>query len=191
KKENRIALFRIGVAGFGTMQVMMVAVGMYTGATDFWLDFLRWLSMLVATPVVFFSAWPFFQAAWRSIRMRHLVMDVPVALAIGLAYVASVWATVTSTGEVYFESVSMFTLFLLVGRYVELRARHRNRLAFGNLAQLMPLTACCLREQDGCELEQPTPLKALLPGDRVRVKPGETFPCDGRVVTGESTVVEA
>lgn len=191
KKENRIALFRIGVAGFGTMQVMMVAVGMYTGATDFWLDFLRWLSMLVATPVVFFSAWPFFQAAWRSIRMRHLVMDVPVALAIGLAYVASVWATVTSTGEVYFESVSMFTLFLLVGRYVELRARHRNRLAFGNLAQLMPLTACCLREQDGCELEQPTPLKALLPGDRVRVKPGETFPCDGRVVIGESTVVEA
>lgn len=191
KKENRIALFRIGVAGFGTMQVMMVAVGMYTGATDFWLDFLRWLSMLVATPVVFFSAWPFFQAAWRSIRMRHLVMDVPVALAIGLAYVASVWATVTSTGEVYFESVSMFTLFLLVGRYVELRVRHRNRLAFGNLAQLMPLTACCLREQDGCELEQPTPLKALLPGDRVRVKPGETFPCDGRVVIGESTVVEA
>ncbi|HEX7762129.1 MAG TPA: heavy metal translocating P-type ATPase metal-binding domain-containing protein, partial [Cellvibrio sp.] len=127
KKENRIALFRIGVAGFGTMQAMMVAVGMYTGATDFWLDFLRWLSMLVATPVVFFSAWPFFQAAWRSIQMRHLVMDVPVALAIGLAYLASVWATITSTGEVYFESVSMFTLFLLVGRYVELRARHRNR----------------------------------------------------------------
>ena len=164
---------------------------MYTGATDFWLDFLRWLSMLVATPVVFFSAWPFFRAAWRSMRMRHLVMDVPVALAIGLAYVASVWATITSTGEVYFESVSMFTLFLLVGRYVELRARHRNRLAFGNLAQLMPLTACCLREQDGGEVERAMPLKALAPGDRVRVKPGETFPCDGRVVSGESTTIEA
>ncbi len=191
KRENRIALFRIGVAGFGTMQAMMVAVGMYTGATDFWLDFLRWLSMLVATPVVFFSAWPFFQAAWRSIRMRHLVMDVPVALAIGLAYLASVWATLTSSGEVYFESVSMFTLFLLVGRYVELRARHRNRLAFGNLAQLMPLTACCLREENGCETEQTTPLKALALGDKVRVKPGETFPCDGRVLAGESTVVEA
>ena len=191
KKENRIALFRIGVAGFGTMQAMMVAVGMYTGATDFWLDFLRWLSMLVATPVVFFSAWPFFQAAWRSIRMRHLVMDVPVALAIGLAYLASVWATLTSSGEVYFESVSMFTLFLLVGRYVELRARHRNRLAFGNLAQLMPLTACCLREENGCETEQTMPLRALALGDKVRVKPGETFPCDGRVLAGESTVVEA
>ena len=191
KKENRIALFRIGVAGFGTMQAMMVAVGMYTGATDFWLDFLRWLSMLVATPVVFFSAWPFFQAAWRSIQMRHLVMDVPVALAIGLAYLASVWATVSGTGEVYFESVSMFTLFLLMGRYVELRARHRNRLAFGNLAQLMPLTACCLREENGCEVERSMPIKTLQLGDLILVKAGETFPCDGRVVAGESEVVEA
>ncbi len=191
KKENRIALFRIGVAGFGTMQAMMVAVGMYTGATDFWLDFLRWLSMLVATPVVFFSAWPFFQAAWRSIQMRHLVMDVPVALAIGLAYSASVWATVSGTGEVYFESVSMFTLFLLIGRYVELRARHRNRLAFGNLAQLMPLTACCLREENGCEVEQSMPIKTLKLGDFILVKAGETFPCDGRVLAGESAVVEA
>lgn len=191
KKENRIALFRIGVAGFGTMQAMMVAVGMYTGATDFWLDFLRWLSMLVATPVVFFSAWPFFQAAWRSIQMRHLVMDVPVALAIGLAYCASVWATVSGAGDVYFESVSMFTLFLLVGRYVELRARHRNRLAFGNLAQLMPLTACCLREENGCEIEQPMPIKTLQLGDVILVKAGETFPCDGRVLAGESAVVEA
>ncbi|MFC3116472.1 heavy metal translocating P-type ATPase [Cellvibrio fontiphilus] len=191
KRENRIALFRIGVAGFGTMQAMMVAVGMYTGATDFWLDFLRWLSMLVATPVVFFSAWPFFKAAWRSIQMRHLVMDVPVALAIGLAYLASVWATLTSTGEVYFESVSMFTLFLLVGRYVELRARHRNRLAFGNLAQLMPLTACCLRTENGCEVEASMPIKTLKLGDLILVKAGETFPCDGRVVAGESAVVEA
>lgn len=191
KKENRIALFRIGVAGFGTMQAMMVAVGMYTGATDFWLDFLRWLSMLVATPVVFFSAWPFFQAAWRSIQMRHLVMDVPVALAIGLAYSASVWATISGTGEVYFESVSMFTLFLLVGRYVELRARHRNRLAFGNLAQLMPLTACCLREENGCEVERSMPIKTLHLGDLILVKAGETFPCDGRVLAGESAVVEA
>lgn len=191
KKENRVALFRIGVAGFGTMQAMMVAVGMYTGATDFWLDFLRWLSMLVATPVVFFSAWPFFQAAWRSIQMRHLVMDVPVALAIGLAYSASVWATISGTGEVYFESVSMFTLFLLVGRYVELRARHRNRLAFGNLAQLMPLTACCLRVENGCEVEQSMPIKTLKLGDLILVKAGETFPCDGLVLAGESAVVEA
>lgn len=195
KKENRLALFRLGVAGFGMMQAMMVAVGIYFGATGAWLDFLRWLSMLCATPVVFFSASPFFKAAWRSIKSKQLIMDVPVALAIGLAYAASAWATVTSSGEVYFESVSMFAFFLLLGRYIEQRARHRNRSAFGNLAQLMPLTACCISQTDsGATHEEKTeniPLKLLSVNDLVLVKAGETFPCDGVITSGESEVVEA
>ena len=191
KKENRIALFRLGVAGFAMMQTMMVAVGMYTGATDAWLEFLRWQSLLVATPVVFFSCWPFFKSAWRSIQSRHLVMDVPVALAIGLAYGASAWATIFSVGEVYFESISMFAFFLLLGRYVEMRARHRNRQAFGNLAQLMPLTACCLTRAGEQQNEQQVPLNLLQAGDRVLVRAGETFPCDGRVEEGKSSAVEA
>lgn len=191
RTENRRALFRIGVAGFAMMQTMMVAVGMYTGASDAWLEFLRWQSLLVATPVVFFSCWPFFKAAWRSIQTRHLVMDVPVALAIGLAYLASAWATVFSVGEVYFESISMFAFFLLLGRYIEMRARHRNRTAYGNLAQMMPLTACCLAERDGAHEERQVPLNILRVGDRVLVKAGETFPCDGVVETGESSAVEA
>lgn len=193
KKENRIALFRLGVAGFGMMQAMMVAVGIYFGATDTWLDFLRWLSMLCATPVVFFSAAPFFKAAWRSIKSKQLIMDVPVALAIGLAYLASAWATVTSSGEVYFESVSMFAFFLLLGRHIEQRARHRNRSAFGNLAQLMPLTACCISStENNCEEKtENVPLKLLSVNDLVLVKAGETFPCDGVIETGESEVIEA
>ncbi len=191
KKENRLALFRLGVAGFGMMQATMVAVGMYTGASDAWLNFLRWQSLLAATPVVFFSCWPFFKAAWRALQVRRLVMDVPVALAIGLAYLASAWATVFETGEVYFESVSMFAFFLLLGRYVEMRARHRNRQAFGNLAQLMPLSACCLCEEGGQTREERLPLKLLKPGDRVLVRAGETFPADGAVESGESSAVEA
>jgi len=191
KKENRIALFRLGVAGFGMMQSMMVAVGIYTGATDSWLDILRWLSMLAATPVVFFSSIPFFKAAWKSIQSRQLTMDVPVALAIGLAYLASAWATITGGGEVYFESVSMFAFFLLLGRHIEQRARHRNRLAFGNLAQLMPLTACCVTQQDEQECLQNIPLRTLALNDVVLVRDGDTFPCDGVVISGESEVVEA
>lgn len=191
KKENRVALFRLGVAGFGMMQSMMVAVGIYTGATDSWLEILRWLSMLAATPVVFFSSAPFFKAAWRSIQCRQLIMDVPVALAIGLAYLASVWATFTGGGEVYFESVSMFAFFLLLGRHIEQRARHRNRLAFGNLAQLMPLTACCVTEDNSREVLCNIPLKMLSLNDKVLVRAGDAFPCDGEVISGESEVVEA
>jgi P-type Cu2+ transporter len=191
KKENRTALIRLGVAGFGMMQAMMVAVGIYTGATEMWLDVLRWLSMLAATPVVFFSSAPFFKAAWHSIRSRQLIMDLPVALAIGLAYAASVWATMMGAGEVYFESVSMFAFFLLLGRHIEQRARHRNRLAFGNLAQLMPLTACCVTQQNGGETLNNISLRELAVNDLVLVKAGDTFPCDGLVVEGESDVVEA
>ena len=187
QRDNRLALMRLGVAGFGMMQAGMVSVGLYTGAADEWQLFLRWLSFLLTTPVVLFSARPFFQTAWRSLRAGQLVMDVPVALAIGLAYTASAWATITDGGEVYFDSVAMFTFFLLVGRYLEMRSRHRNRLAYGNLAQLLPLSAHRL-EPEG---ERSVPVTSLRLGDRVRVRSGETFPCDGRVVSGQSEVVEA
>ncbi len=188
QKESRTALMRLGVAGFGMMQAGMVAVGIYTGATEEWLNFLRWLSFLIATPVVLFSGRPFFQAAWRSLKSGQLIMDVPVSLAIVLGYGASAWATVMGGGEVYFESIAMFIFLLLLGRYFEMRARHRNRLAYGNLAQLMPVTARRLSETGADQL---VPLKSLRPGDRVLVKSGDTFPCDGEVEKGESAAVEA
>jgi Cu2+-exporting ATPase len=191
KKENRTALLRLGVAGFGMMQVGMVAVGIYTGATDEWLELLRWLSMMMAAPVVLYSSWPFYHAAWRSLKSRNLIMDVPVSLAIILAYAASCWATLFGVGEVYFEAVTTFAFFLLAGRYFEMRTRHRNRLAFGNLAQLMPLTACRLALDGSGETEEQVALKTLKSGDRLLVKSGETFPADARVESGESAAVEA
>lgn len=194
KRESRQALMRLGVAGFGMMQVGMVAIALYAGAlqgiSSNWEHYLRWVSWLIATPVVFYSARPFFQAAWRSIKTRHLSMDVPVSIAIGGAYLASCWATMRGGGEVYFDSVSMFTFFLLLGRYLEMRARHHNSLQAGNMAQLMPLTATRL-VTGGVEEQETVPLKALQSGDQVLVKAGETLPCDGRVLAGQSAVVEA
>lgn len=208
KQENRRALMRLGVAGIGMMQVGMVAIALYAGAlqgiSSNWEQYLRWVSWVIATPVVFYSARPFFRAAWRSLRsyplsLRHLSMDVPVSIAIGGAYLASCWATVYGGGEVYFDSVSMFTFFLLLGRYLEMRARYHNSLAAGNMAQLMPLTARRLQniqqQVDGQEaigeVEVSVPLKSLQSGDRVLVKSGETLPCDGVVLSGQSEVVEA
>ncbi|MDQ2078458.1 heavy metal translocating P-type ATPase [Marinimicrobium sp. ABcell2] len=187
RHENRLALMRLGVAGFGMMQVGMLAVYIYTGATGEWLHFFRWISLLLVTPVVLFSSWPFFRGAWIGLRRNNLTMDVPIALGIGLAYIASAWATVSGGGEVYFEAISTFAFFLLAGRYVEMRARHKNRQGFGNLAQLMPLTARRLDETE----ETLVPVKSLRPGERVLVRAGETFPCDGRVQTGHSAAMEA
>lgn len=196
KKENRQALMRLGVAGIGMMQIGMVAIALYAGAaqgiSEGMQSLLRYLSLVIATPVVFYSARPFFQAARRSLaraHLKHLNMDVPVSFAIIAAYLASVYSTLTNTGEVYFDSVSMFTFFLLLGRYLEMRVRHANSLAMGNLSQLLPFTANRLGEPE----LQPVavPLRSLVIGDRVLVRAGEVFPCDGCVLQGSSSVEEA
>jgi len=186
-RDNRLALTRLGVAGFGMMQAGMVAIGLYMGANDEWQSLLRVVSMVLSTPVVFFSAWPFFRASWHSLKAGQLIMDVPVALAVGLGYSASGWATFSGTGEVYFESISMFVFFLLVGRYLEMRARYRHRIGGANVAQLLPSVA--KRWQQG-EWHQ-VAVKLLRPGDRVQVAAGDTFPADGEVIAGASGVNEA
>ncbi len=194
QRESRQALMRLGVAGIGMMQVGMVAIALYAGAlqgiSENWQMFLRWISLLIATPVVFYSAQPFFQGAYRVLKSAHLSMDVPVATAIGLAYGASCWATLRGSGEVYFDSVSMFTFFLLLGRYLEMHARHANGLESASLARLLPLTVCKV-ERGRVEHSEHIPLKALQPGHWIRVNAGETIPCDGRVQEGHGGVVEA
>jgi len=202
EKDNRQALMRLAIAGFGMMQVVMVAVALYTGADDSWQSFLRWLSWLITTPVVFYSAAPFFANAKRALLSRSLTMDVPVALAISGAYGASTWATVFGGGEVYFDSVTMFTFFLLCGRYLEMRARHRNGIESGRMAQLLPVTAekRGAKKSSSAQGERPdtavgyewesVPVKALQCADVIRIAAGSAVPSDGVVLSGCSGVVE-
>ncbi len=184
-------LMRLGVAGLGMMQVGMFAIALHAGALQgmdaFWQNFFRFVSLLIATPVVLYSAQPFFKNAWRSIVQRHLVMDVPVALAIGLAYVASFVATFTQTGDVYFESISMFTFFLLLGRYLEMRVRHSSAYSIESLSQLLPVSVERLVD-DSAEL---VPMQSVERGDSLVVSAGSVIPVDGVVVTGASTVDES
>ncbi|MBU2886895.1 cadmium-translocating P-type ATPase [Gilvimarinus agarilyticus] len=187
QRENRLALMRLGVAGFGMMQAGMVAVGLYTGAADQWQIVLRWLSLLLSTPVVLFSAQPFFRAAWRSLRAGQLVMDVPVSLAIILGFGASLWATVTKQGDVYFESIAMFVFLLLVGRYLEMRSRARSRIGRSNVAQLIPAVAT--RWQEGAWVQ--VAVRQISCGDRVRIDAGQNICADGVVLSGSTSVNEA
>ncbi len=191
KKESRSAIIRLCVAGIGTMQSMMLAVplyfGMINGLSPEFIQLFRWFSLLVATPVVLYSARPFFGNAIRDLCSRHLTMDVPVAVAIGLAYLASTWVTFTGGDEVYFESVCMFTFFLSLGRFIETRARYRAGLTGKALGSYQPRVATRLT---GGEAEL-VAAHQLRPGDRIRVKPGETLAVDGVVVAGRSTLNEA
>lgn len=181
-------LYRLGIAGLATMQVMMLAVALYLevfGDLDAeFKNYFRWVSLIFATPVMLYSALPFYMNAWRSIRSRTLGMDVPVSIAMIFAYVASLIATVTEKGEVFFESISMFAFFLLVGRFLEMRARRKAAAASGNLLKLIPAMATKL---DGKQI----PVKSLRIGDQVKVLPGEHIPADGLVLSGRIHVDES
>ena len=189
--ERRAALKRLAVAGFGMMQVMTYAESLYAGAWNGIApdleQLLRFVSLLVATPVALYAAQPFFVTAWRSLRARTPGMDVPVALSIGGAYLWSVVATLRGRGEVYFDSVVMFTFFLLLGRYIEMSLRHRSGLQHDALARLLPDSALRV---SGATADRVT-LDELRVGDCVRVPPGERVPADGEILSGETEVDES
>lgn len=188
KSERKAMLKRIGVAAIGAMQVMMFATALYVGDASFieaeQRSFLRWVSLLISIPVMLYSAQPFFHGAYRDLKNRTLGMDVPVALALSLAWSASIFATVAGVGEVYFDSVSMFTLFLLTGRYLELTARHKV-LDTPVESRPMPMTMSRV-EADGT-IEQ-VPVSSLKPGDQVQLTAGQQAPVDLILLSGSGAV---
>jgi Cu2+-exporting ATPase len=190
-KEEKKTIRRLIIAGIGMMQAMMFAITLYAGAfedmEEQYVMLFRWLSLIVATPVIIYSAQPFFKAAFRDLRTRHLSMDVPVSLAIGVAFAASAWATITNSGEVYFDSVSMFTFFLLFGRYLEMRARHRIGRSGNALNTLIPTSTTRLIDNE----EEVILTRELSEGDILLVKPGHTVPADGEIIEGRSSLNES
>ena len=190
--EQHAALKRLLVAGMCAMQVMTYAFVIYIGVVDF-VDFstrnlFRWLGLLTTAPVVFYSATPFFAGAVHELRERRLGINLPVALAVALVFLASTYNTLRGSGEIYFDSVSMFVFLLLGGRYLELRSRHRSG-ALGDAAiDATPLLAQ-RRRADG--VLETVPAMALLPGDRVHVAEGLTIPADGVLDSAAVQVDEA
>ncbi|MGN5163387.1 heavy metal translocating P-type ATPase [Aeromonas dhakensis] len=190
-KEVRSYMFRLALAGLGSMQVMMCAVALYMdlfiSVEEEFMVYFKWISLLLSTPIMIYSAQPFYVGAWRSLRQGHLSMDVSVSLALIGAFVASMWATVFNTGEVYYDSITMFVFFLLLGRFLELRARRKASESSSNLARLVPIMATRL-DEDG---EHEVAAKTLQVGDRVRVLAGATLPADGIILLGQASLNES
>ncbi|MFT3665519.1 heavy metal translocating P-type ATPase [Piscinibacter sp.] len=194
--EQRKALWRLFVAGFCMMQVMMYATPAYVSEpgdiTPDMLRLLQWASWLLSLPVLLFSAGPFFRGAWNSLRQRRLGMDVPVSLGIAVTFIASSGATFDPGGvfghEVYFDSLTMFVFFLLGGRWLELRARHKVALSLEAGTARLPDSVERLRADGAGEA---VAIARLAAGDRVRVPAGAAFPADGVLLDGRSLVDEA
>ena len=195
-RATRQALWRLFVAGFCMMQVMMYAWPAYVTAPgeippDI-TQLLRWASWVISLPVVFFASGPFFAGAWRDLKHGRVGMDTPVSIGILITFLASSAATFDPTGpwgaEVWFDSLTMFVFFLLGGRYLEHLARDRTAGALDSLMNRLP-EVCERQKRDGGY--ESVSLRRLKVGDTVRVQAGQAFPADGDLLDGGASVDEA
>ncbi|MHB1231119.1 MAG: heavy metal translocating P-type ATPase [Burkholderiales bacterium] len=191
EQQRKKDLRRLAIAGIAAAQVMMLAVALYAGG---WygmeagtVQLLRWFSFALTLPVLVYAARPFYIAAWSALKTRRPNMDVPVVIALLAAFAGSVANTVWGQGHVYYDAINMFVLFLLGTRLLEQGARERSMEAAENLLKLAPAMATKVTGHG----QQLVPVLELVPGDRLLVKPGETFPADGVVEAGISGVDEA
>lgn len=199
--ERRSMLIRLGVAGIGMMQVMMYALATYLAGGEMepiYESLMRWSSLALTTPVVFYSAWVFHRNAWYALKNRSLVMDVPVSIAILAAWLLSFYNTLVHGEHVYYDTATMFTFFLLTGRYIELLSRHHFQQSQDMLDHILPSHVRRVRaspESADSNLDatgdEQVRLKDIRVGDILRVQAGDTIPADGIVTAGYSGVSEA
>jgi Cu2+-exporting ATPase len=182
----------LAVAGFASMNIMLLAVSVWSGnVTDITpeiRDFFHWLAALIALPAVAYAGQPFFQSAMTGLRNRRTNMDVPIVIGILLALGMSVVETVNSAEHTYFDSVVMLLFFLLCGRYLDQSMRRKTRAVAGNLASFRAEVAHRIENSGEIIL---VPTAALKSGDRVLVRPGERVAADGVVVSGSSEIDES
>ena len=192
EKERKSHLKRLGIAAAFGMQIMILAVAMYTG--EWWgidpgfLQMFRWTSLALCIPLLLFSSSLFFNNAWRDLKNKQVGMDVPVALGMAIAFSASVYHTIINQGAVYYDSVSMFTFFLLIARYFEMTARKRSAEHTESLLNLTPAVATKIDKANNHTI---IPVAELRVGDNILVKPGENIAADGIVERGTSGVNES
>ena len=197
--KNMARRFWIGVVLLVPLLVLSMGV-MFFAPHAIAPRLMPWLQFLLATPIVLWGGWPFFERAWMSLRTRHLNMFTLIGMGTGVAYLYSLFATLfpsalpaqfrghSGAAEVYYEAAAAIVVLVLLGQVLELRARSRTGAAIRALLDLSPKMARRI-EADGSEKD--VALDSVQPGDRLRVRPGEKVPVDGAVLEGTSSIDES
>lgn len=201
-RERRVLMWRLSVAAFCMMQVMMITWPQYVAGqdeipADLW-NLMNWACWVLSLPVMLFSCGPFLQGAWRAARRGRISMDTPVSLGILGTFIVSTGVTFGNQDlfghEAYFDSLTMFVTFLLAGRWLESRARERVTQSLESMCVRLPEAverAVNAEEDLSTVASESTPLSSLRHGDRVRVAVGQAFPADGQILAGETEVDES
>ncbi|MGY1409622.1 MULTISPECIES: heavy metal translocating P-type ATPase [unclassified Luteimonas] len=190
--ERNRWLLRLGIAGIGMLQAMMMAEALYLDFNNTMplatRDFFRWLTFLLATPVVFYSGWPFLSGMWRELRARHVGMDTLIATSTLLAYFASLFETIRGGQHVWYDAAVMFVFLLLAARMLEQRARNVASAQVDALARARP--AFATREKPDGSRES-VPLADLRSGDVACIAVGDSVPADGVLLDTEAWLEES
>jgi Cu2+-exporting ATPase len=195
KEQKQRSVQRILFALILGMAVMQSAIGSYffnqhdaEGNYPVWLQISRWVNVVATFLILAYPAQLFFRNAWRDLRNQSLGMDVPIVMGLSVAWLGSVYGTLQGTGEVYFESIAMFVIFLLIARYIELRSRIQATTLLDRSAKIIPQTATLFSRKDK-PIE--IPVVELKQGDVLQISAGETVPVDGRLLSSNSSFDES
>jgi len=190
-KTKKSYYSRILMGVFGTMNIMWIAIaqyaGYFTGMQQGFKDILNVAEFILATPVLFYSGWIFFRGAYYGFKNRIVNMDTLVASGAVLAYVYSIYAMVTQTGEVYFDSVVMIITFVLVGKYLEVLSKKHAVDTLDGIIGSTPTEVTVVKE----ETKSLIGVENIQVGDLIELKPGEKVVIDGKVVYGEGSFDES
>jgi len=184
KDETEVALLKaVAVSGFGAMNVMLLSVAVWSGASDATRDSFHLISGMIALPIVLYAARFFFTSAWGALRRASMNMDVPIALAIALALALSIFETLHGGDEVFFDAAVTLTFFLLIGRYLDYRMRGKARSAMTGLQRLAVREAWEVTSEGALRV---VAADAICPGMVLRILAGERTPVDLRITSGVS-----
>ncbi|HFL8819308.1 MAG TPA: heavy metal translocating P-type ATPase [Candidatus Azoamicus sp. OHIO2] len=192
KNEHQRELKNLIISGLGMMQVMMLSFSLYIAEFSdinfYYWSFIRWVTFIITTPVLFISGKKILLNALRSFKNKSLGMDFTISISLILAYISSLKNLIYNTGHVYFDSICMFIFFLLIARFLEMRTRHHTADIINSLQELTSETA---RIKLKTGLEKYIPIEDVKVNDTILVKPGEIIPLDGIIIQGISYVDES
>ncbi|WP_374650893.1 heavy metal translocating P-type ATPase [Dongia sp.] len=187
KEEGEVkGLLRcLAVAGFAAGNIMLLSISVWLGADPWTRDLLHWVSAMIAIPAILYAGQPFFASAWSALRAGRTNMDVPISLAVILAPSLSLFETFTGGQHAYFDSAVTLLFFLLIGRFLDHRARRAARATAEQLLALNAEAATVIETDGGLRDVQPRQLRA---GQRILVVAGARIPADGKVLAGNSRI---
>jgi Cu2+-exporting ATPase len=189
-RRHRSLLYRMAFAGFAMMNLMWVSIALFSGADQGeFRNWFQWIGFIIATPTLLYAGYPFYRNAILGLRRRYLTMDLPIAIGATVTYSYSTYITIVNPahGEVYFDTVVNFLFIILVGRYLEAISKKQALSATRRLLELQPKVATVINDGES----KIVPMRSVVIGDHVLVKPGEKIPVDGTIIEGQSAVDES